>query len=101
MATRRHSGARLTLLAGRGGVHGGGQQGGPEEDVQHLVPVGGAGEHRHRRTKEPLLRGGGAGTPRWEERTNVRGAVAPDGSMKAEVSIAPFTHAARDRGLTG
>ena len=82
-------------------MHGGGQQGGPEEDVQYLVPVGGAGEHRHRSSQELLLRGGGAGTPCWDERANVRGAVVADCSMNVEVLIAPFTHAARARDLTG
>lgn len=35
---------RLTLLIGRGGVDGRGQQGRSEEHVQALVPVRGAGE---------------------------------------------------------
>ncbi|TNN49117.1 hypothetical protein EYF80_040659 [Liparis tanakae] len=41
----------------RSGLH---QQRRPEEDVQRLVPVGGAGEDDHRLAQELLLRAGGA-----------------------------------------
>lgn len=53
MRTRTHT---RTFVIGRGGDDGRGQQSWSDEQVEDLVPVGGAGEHDHRLAQQRLLR---------------------------------------------